>query len=397
MAWRGFVKGRCRLSLRLRGLLTPYTHRWGLVSSRPQRRASHSRSSYSSYSESGFPPPDNLRFSTSSPVSDRPFSPFSTAESDPTSPTSSTTSPLVLELLETTTAAIRSVQSYVVALPSDAFTSTSTSTLPSSARPRSSIATSTLSPPPSTEPTPRRVSTSTLPPSSLPSSPAPLDPLLQLRKTSLDLLGALKEMEGRYRLTPLGESAAPGPSGAAPDLEEPEEEAPSLSPSLSRSDSEWDSSATTSEAAGAQSTSYRTDVALEDLSKEVEVVRRFVEVVNDLLRASAKSGAGSAVRGRKGVRRSEMVEIERKELVQSGSVGQGLAGLGESKVPMVVEPELARGGDQVEEVGAGREEASSDEESEEEEDALPPWAQENGFDDPLGEFSSWLSLLPGSY
>ncbi|ORY72380.1 hypothetical protein BCR35DRAFT_307646 [Leucosporidium creatinivorum] len=370
----------------LRGL-EGVCERWGLVSSRPQRRASHSRSSYSSYSESGLPPPDSLQLSTTSPFPGRPFSPFSSSEGDPTSPISSTSSPpLVLDLLETTTAAIRSVQSYVVALPSDAFASpvapSTTPAAPSATRPRSSLATSTLPIPSSIDSAPRRVSTSALPSPSLPPSIPPVsaqDPLLQLRKTSLDLLGALKEMEGRYRLDPSPPTGQE--EDATSERDETEEDTPSLSPSLSRTESEWDSSVTTSEQAVDEAVAYRTDVALEDLGKEVEVVTMFVEVVDGLLvRSGAKAGALGA--RRKTARRS--VEGEVHVLTESGSVGQGLRGLGEQKLPMVVEPESPSRALGTKQEGAEREDESGDELSdEEEEETLPAWAQEEAFDDPL--------------
>lgn len=292
---------------------------------------------------------------------------------------------MVLDLLETTTAAVRSVQSYVVALPSVAFTTPTTpSTLPNSipsasasTRPRSSLATFTASLPTGTHNELHRVSSSAaLQSSSLPATSSPLDPLLQLRKTSLDLLGALKEMEGRYRLIPSVEFTTGDESESTPRLDEVDEDTPALSPSISRSGSGWDSSATTSEQAE-EVVDYRTDVGLEDLGKELQVVRRFVEVVDELLRASTKSGAGR----RKMTRRS--LEGEGKGVTESDSVGQGSCELGEHDVPTVVEPESSSRADERRQEIAEREESEGDVSDEEE--PLPDWAQDQRFTDPLGE------------
>ncbi|GAA5861366.1 hypothetical protein JCM8547_006107 [Rhodosporidiobolus lusitaniae] len=235
----GKVKGVDELREEVLEGMEEVCDRWGLIShlipsSRPRSRLSNPSSSsrrLSSISTSSSPSrasspslflqPGNLS------TEFRPLSPFS----DLTDPTSAEGDdgdkqeiPLVLDLLSSTTLAIRRVQAYVVALPSSTFApppSFSSSALPLPLG--SSDAANLPSSPTSSskhdlELPYLRISTAARPRTSL----TPVAPekgqgkgkeaentegeepevLRKLRRKSLEVLGMLRELEGRYRLQP---------------------------------------------------------------------------------------------------------------------------------------------------------------------------------------------------
>lgn len=214
------------------------------------------------------------------------------------------------------------------------------------------------------------------------------------------MLGALREMEGRYRL----------PSPCAEEKEEEEsvegdreeDVTLGLSPSLSRS-SESEEGASTSSASPVitgRVVAYRTDVTIDHLTSESDVVAQFVELVNGLL--LPRSTASRLPSRSSGGRASAPVSQEEEEhktgtLTPSGSVEFGLGGLGETRVPRVMTPQSRR---KEEGTAAARSAVESEGEEEEEEDeddedeeALPLWAQEGGFPTPLGSSPLPFSLL----
>ncbi|BGP30939.1 hypothetical protein JCM10296v2_002701 [Rhodotorula toruloides] len=108
--------------------------------------------------------------------------------------------------------------------------------------------------------------------------------LAELRKKSLEVLGMLREMEGRYRLpVPGGLLADEGEGMVASPLNA---EAPALP-----------SSAVTSEAAVEDEPTYRSDVTLSSLAAEQGVVREWVQVVKRVLEQTAKTGGGRRSNG----------------------------------------------------------------------------------------------------
>lgn len=299
--------------------------RWGLVTSlsyHPLRRRS-SRSSYSEYDQQQrlpSPSPEPLPRSVSS---------LSTASDDDARPPS-----LVLELLQTTTAAIRNVQLYVVSLPTDAFAPRTTTPGSTTTPPSGSLAVF-----PTLPTTPPRPSSPFASADTTPTDPTPLH---QLRQSSLAVLGALKTLEHRYRL-PLSDP----PISPASD---------SASPSASSSES----------APHADGFEY-TPATLDDLVDEARTVREYVEVVDRVLfrdrerrRGSIRAGEDSD--GRKlGHRRSKKVEKKEDVILpvksaEDDSLGEPVAG--KVDLPSVVEPE--RDEDEVSESGS--------------EDDLPQWA-----------------------
>ncbi|BGP46951.1 hypothetical protein JCM10450v2_002803 [Rhodotorula kratochvilovae] len=214
----------------------------------------------------------------------------SASDAPPLSPLDSPTTdlPLIPTLLATTTLAVRAIQALAVSLPS---------------------LSPTGPPPPSPrKPNPLDVSTAARPrtslalPFSVSSAPAPWtaggkgkeraggvagegeDPLLGLRRTSLDVLGMLREVEARYRLPavassssgllalPLGDEVTVVDSPL--DLNAPPPRPPAPAPSASL--------AAPAPPAHAPP-QYRTDVDLSSLASEAELVERWVRAVEPIL------------------------------------------------------------------------------------------------------------------
>ncbi|GAA5920814.1 hypothetical protein JCM1841_005107 [Sporobolomyces salmonicolor] len=349
--------------------------KWGLIThlsaSHPMRR--HSRSSYSTPPTSHNPPSSSAtstavpsRAASPTPMPqhlniDRPFSPFSEAESTATT-SSGSEIPLVLDLLTTTTSAIRSVQRFVVALPTSSSLHASTShprspspaeehlRISTAARPRTSLA---LPVSVSSAPMGRSFSSSssgegkengTERASEEGVRKRDKDELLlaTLRKKSLEVLGMLRDLEGRYRLPSLSaedEAAASPVDTSAPPLTLPLSQ-PDFTPVPSSS------------LAGHPTPipRYSDTPTLSDVDPEAELVRDWVEVVDQVLSARERQ------RRRRRGRRS------------GGSEGEG----------------------------EGEEEGEEEEEGQEEDgEEVPEWARKEGYADPLDRaYSILVGHLP---
>ncbi|GAA6056732.1 putative Cytoplasm protein [Rhodotorula toruloides] len=216
--------------------------------------------------------------------------------------TSDSQVPLVLTLLTLTTGAIRTTQQFVLSLPS---TSSSTSTaispdppqISTASRPRTSLAS-----PFTTAAAMSRSSSS----GSNQGNPAVIEAdeqatlLAELRKKSLEVLGILREMEGRYRLPVPGRLLADEGEGmVASPLDA---EAPALP-----------SSAVTAEAAVEDEPIYRSDIALSSLAAEQDVVREWVRAVNRVLDQTAEAGKTRRSKAADGGPQEEVPEWARKD------------------------------------------------------------------------------------
>ncbi|GAA5900216.1 hypothetical protein JCM6882_002276 [Rhodosporidiobolus microsporus] len=265
--------------------------------------------------------------------------------------------PPVLDLLTTTTSAIRAVQRYVVALPASTFSSSSSS---SSASPSSSPPTPTptaLSFAPATTTVPvlgtsdahnrddyLRLSTAAHPrpraslalPSSVSSAPNKASTgtgttaagggekpavLGELRRASLEVLGALREIEGRYRLAPpvLSSSSSSALAEDAKDGKNPVEPPPEYAPDVAL------------------------DAVLDAFSAAEEGVKKWVEVVGRVLGRAGRARAGRG-RGRRS-RLSGGSEGKGEEEDEAETEGSdGSEGGEEGEVPLWAEKD-AFGGD----------------------------------------------------
>jgi hypothetical protein len=377
---------------------------------------------------------------------------------------------LVLSLIHTTTSAIRSVQKYFISLPPDRLPPSSRSSqqlrrtsnpaegggssphhhlaISTSARPRASLG--------AVSPSPRPVSSiSSLFSAAQESSSgagsnnaAGPDPLVELRRASLDVLGALKEMELRYRLpvptSPTTEGGAdeqPPPESpvteGGPPLHLPPSDRASLLSRSQRGVGSVDSYSEISsdgggdgDAAAASSTTrghlYRSDVTLADLRAEKDIVRAYVEKVDEVIFASFRGRRGGG--GRRG--RSSNV----RSVIGGGGGGDGqgkhegelVVVVGEEDEEEVVDPRRSRrhlvpstptpkqrtsslanvptaaaaatatATTTTTMSGAigGASDSSEGEDTEEEEGALPDWAKEGLFDGEDAQLRKSLSLTP---
>lgn len=275
---------------------------------------------------------------------------------------------LILSLLQTTTSAIRATQKYFLSLPPEklptgfstsqgkgdapqpalpglGLPSSLPSTLGAPAR-HSSLGFSTAS-----RPNPRFVSSSMASSSFRRSQPPPSsraevkafpssssyeeDPLLVLRKASLDTLGTLKEMEARYRLSG-SESSLQLSSDEARELAESMNDiklapsAPLLTFEDSNASTSGSSSDTGASAAMASSSSlkghlYRDDVDLKELSGEAESVRKWIETVDALLLASSSKKSGRTDAPASSADISEMPEWAKENAFPDDPLGKPYA------------------------------------------------------------------------
>ncbi|SCV67764.1 BQ2448_5375 [Microbotryum intermedium] len=190
---------------------------------------------------------------------------------------------LIPLLLQSTTSAIRAVQRYVISLPSDSISPASLSpecrspvspskpTRPISSRPRISVLTSATS---STQPT-NRTSGTTAP-----------DPLWFLRHASLDLLGALHDLETKYRIVPSSSPSDPIDQSAVKSIQaSPSDNSNQLSRPNSSSIS--DLSIIDPDA------DYEKGVELAQLGKETELVKGWVSCVDELLSRLSRPSVAS--------------------------------------------------------------------------------------------------------
>lgn len=208
----------------------------------------------------------------------------------------------VLEVLKTTTHAIRSVRNYVIALPDE-----SAGTLRTQYRNKVSAS----------APVPKRITAQ---------QKAQLDPLSLIRKSALEVLAAIRELEERSRV-PLSDEAYdiqsdrgssqdqhPHSRGASPGIMSDEEsDLPHVDPDMSISfvrvqgrdesipvwEDEFDSLSEEDRDKRENWDDrlvlgggwlYKQDATLADLGKEQDVVRRYVDLVDDVLFGGTKGG-----------------------------------------------------------------------------------------------------------
>ncbi|GAA6034411.1 hypothetical protein JCM8097_002712 [Rhodosporidiobolus ruineniae] len=300
--------------------------RWGLIAHLSLTSLSRSptpssrRLSRSSYSGTSSPDPSRSAspalFLSASSSAQRPTSPFSDTSA---ATTEDKDVPFVLDLLTTTTSAIRAVQAYVVALPSSTFSSFPSSTS-SSAAPLGSSDAANRSTGDGRDDLPHlRLSTAARPrtslalPVSVSSSSSSSSTakgkartaegeepelLAELRRRSLEVLGVLRELEGRFRLPP--------PNSHAGDEKENEGER-AYDPAVSLAE------------------------VLDAAEKEAEEqVKGWVEVVGRVLEGASKARSGRRRRGRRseegGVSEEEGDEEEEvPEWAREAVEGDGLA------------------------------------------------------------------------
>lgn len=224
----------------------------------------------------------------------------STPEPNPTTPTSRVIG--VLDILKTTTHAIRSVRNYVIALPDE-----SAGTLRTQYK--NKVAASV--------PVPKR---------NLTPQKSQLDPLSLIRKSALEVLAALRELEERSRV-PLTDEAydaqsdrassqdqQPHSRGVSPAVfSDDDSDLPHVDPDMSisfvhvqgRSESipVWEDEFDTLSEEEREKREhwddrlvlgggwlYKQGVTLADLGKEQDVVKRYVDLVDDVLFGGTKDG-----------------------------------------------------------------------------------------------------------
>ncbi|KAH7914926.1 hypothetical protein BJ138DRAFT_1142950 [Hygrophoropsis aurantiaca] len=322
----------------------------------------------------------------------------------------------VLSVLKTTTHAIRSVRNYVVALPDE-----SAGTLRTQYR--NKVASSSPA---------KRVASS---PKTQP------DPLTMIRKSALEVLSTLRELEERSRV-PLSDDAydaqsdhnssqgqsprlrVASPSALSDDGSDLRDMDPDTSISFVRVQGRYDSIPVWEDENDTESHNlseeerekrehwddrlvlgggwlYKQDIKLEDLGKEKAVIQRYIDVVDDVLFGGSKDGKKGWERerdraakrekdGRGKGRRVSAGDAEGQffrfppsaerssRRVVSSSILDGLKDLS-----MVEEPEAM--------------ETLSEEESVDEED-LPEWSKRDSFpDDSLGRAHALLQTLLPDY
>ena len=277
---------------------------------------------------------------------------------------------MILDLIKTTTEVIRSVQKYCVALPADAFASTCTNRIATAPDRYSSteisdfVKAATIMQGSSAS-VDNQISSPESPPSSNPPSvpssidPTSLDsdPLLFLRKSSIEVLTTLKSLETKYRLytssslvsTPTNQETNSQLFDLDRDAEEEGEE--SLSDVV-----------------------FRTDVALEDLLEESEIIHRYISLIEKVLfrnngptnrKSNKLSQDGDSVPPRivEGLKTSTGEGLERKR----GTLGHRRS----AKIDSVALEEFVAGEEILIELGV---DSGGRKSIEEEEEELPDWA-----------------------
>ncbi|KAH7922424.1 hypothetical protein BV22DRAFT_1094638 [Leucogyrophana mollusca] len=323
----------------------------------------------------------------------------------------------VLGVLKTTTRAIRSVRNYVLALPDE-----SAGSLRSQYR-NKGVASS---------PVPKRVASS---PKSQP------DPLTMIRKSALEVLATLRELEERSRV-PLSDDAydaqsdhgssqgqsprfrVASPMALSDDGSDLREADADVSISFVHVQGRYDSVPVWEDENDAESHNlseeerekrehwddrlvlgggwlYKQDVRLEDLEKEQHVVRRYVDVVDDVIFGGIKDGKRGWERERERAAKKDKDSRGKGRRVSAGDaegqffrfppsmdrssrrvVSSGMVDAMRD-MTMVEEPEEM--------------ETLSEEESVDEDD-LPGWAKRTSFsDDPFGRAHALLQALLPEY
>ncbi|KAG1772463.1 hypothetical protein EV702DRAFT_1134014 [Suillus placidus] len=321
----------------------------------------------------------------------------------------------ILNLLKITTRAIRSVRNYVIALPDD-----SAGSLRSQYR--NKVAAS--------PPHPKR---------NAPYQKAQADPLSLIRKSALEVLVVLRELEERSRV-PLCDDAydvqsdhgsVPDHSGASPsrvaspatlsDTSHDHDYDLSIDPDMSISfvhvqgrhesvpvweDDYYDSIMSEEEGEKRDHWDdrlvlgggwlYKQDMTLADLAKEEEVVRRYVDVVDDVLFGEVKEGKRGWEREHERVMKKEREGRSKSRRVSAGDADPSRSLSSPSSSRRVVSSGLLDSMQRLTMMEENEEmTALSEEESLDEED-LPEWAMRGSFaEHPLGQAHALIhALLP---
>ena len=334
-------------------------------------------------------------------IQSRPYAPSTSSSPPPSSSASDCID--VLNVLQTTTRTIRSVRNYVIALPDE-----SAGTLRSQYRNKMAAG----------DPIKRHKS----------KSPQP-DPLSMIRKSALEVLSALRDLEERSRV-PLTDDAydaqsdrgsshgqnppsrVASPSGVSDDDTDSQPFDPDVSISFIRVQGRYDSVPVWEDendqdvfnvSEGEQEKRerwddklvlgggwlYRQDTRLEDLVKERDIVERYACLVDDVLFGGKKDGVRGWERERTRIAKREREGRGKNRRVSAGDVESFRApsNLSSRSARRVVSSGMLQsmqGMTLTEE--PGEMETLSEEESVDEDD-LPEWAKRASFpDDPLGLF-----------
>lgn len=309
----------------------------------------------------------------------------------------------VLDMLKTTTHAIRSVRNYVIALPDE-----SAGTLRTQYR--NKVAASA--------PVPKR---------NLAQSKSQLDPLSLIRKSALEVLAVLRELEERSRV-PLSDEAYdaqsdrgssqeqhPQSRGASPAVMSDDElDLPHVDPDMSISfvhvqgrdesvpvwedENDLDMRSLSEEEREKREHwddrlilgggwLYKQDVKLADLGKEQDVVRRYIDLVDDVLFGGTKDGKRGWEREGERSKRSREGRGQNRRV----STGDVFTSRSPQEVPRSGRRVVSTSGilDSMRSMSLSEEpedtEAFSDAESVDEDD-VPDWAKRSLFaDDPVGQ------------
>ena len=305
----------------------------------------------------------------------------------------------VLDLLKTTTRAVRTVRNYLVSLPDD-------SSVPQN---RAHFRPQTLS----SSPLPKRQV-------SQPNSPH--DPLTRIRGRALEVLAVLRELEERARL-PLDHDAydaqsdhgssndnsttAPLSRGTSPSshLEEPEFVDADTSVSVSfievggrqRQVAVWDDDDSSDNLSEEEREKrerwderlvlgggwlYRQDMKMEDLAREREIVGKYVDAVDEVLFGGPKEGKRGWEREKERVARRERLERESRSKGRRVSAGDAVNSQGGSARAnrRVVSTGMLDAMRNMVVTEEPEEMESIDEEEAIDDDELPPWAKRSTYE-----------------
>lgn len=306
----------------------------------------------------------------------------------------------VLSVLKTTTLAIRSIRNYVLSLPDD-----STGTI------REQFRSTRVA---SSSPLPKKPSQQALNKQSQNS-----DPLTLIRRAALEVLTSLRELEEKSRV-PLSDDvydaqsdhgSALSPSGHSMDLPVDSEVDADVSFSYIQVQGRYDSvpvweddNPSDSDEEKLEKRShwderlvlgggwlYKQDVKLQYLAEEQDVVKHYLDVVDDVLFGGSKDGKRGWERERDKVAKKDKADLKGRRV--SAGDGDSLATfqfpMPRGKMRRVVSTGILDMKDMslTEEPEAMETLSESGEESVDD-DELPEWAKRTTFaDDPLGEFS----------
>lgn len=271
----------------------------------------------------------------------------STRESLNTSPMPSDSQQdnLILSLMQTTTAAIRAAQKYFLTLPPEKLPYGNAKTGNNHNKETSSSSSSSNRGPPSalgiitaSRPIPRHSMMGVASSSRRPVSPtrdkeqnASPDPLLRLRKVSLATLGALKEMEARYRVPMSDEVHIEHLNDSIQDLSLSSNDSTYSHPSLHIEDT-CSSEISTSSSTASKGHLYQANVSLTNLNKEAQIVKEWIETVDNLLSDlttdAAKTPRPRTKSGNLAVETSPIPKWARIDAFENDKLGENLPTFG---------------------------------------------------------------------